>query len=148
MPNTISDGKSFIIAFVFPAVDFLFRKKGVDLASAETENWSQELEGAAVYDDFFLSSHSSDPCRAPDEAEEDCLGLVFSMVGEENTGTFCLCRAASEEGVSGLSGCGFEREFLFLGESVDIDRIGEEGQVECLGEFFAKSGVAFGFLSS
>ena len=113
----------------------------VDFRSADFKKRTEESE----LTDFLASRHSLDAGGAAEQVEEDCFGLVVSVVGEEDFGDSGVARAFIEEAVTSFAGSCFEGEFFFGSESRNVGLLGEKRRAN---EVTEKGFISIGFLST
>lgn len=128
--EAVAGGEGFGVGGVFAEGDCLFFEEGGDLGAAEVEEGAEEGEGGAGDVDCLLFPDAGESGGSAEEAEEDGLGLVICVMGEEDVVGAGFLGALPEEVVSGIAGGGLEGE----GGGGEVGLFGEEGEVEGGGE--------------
>jgi len=116
IPKTVPGGDGGVIRRVIAEGDSSVLKIPADRGAAGAEERAEEGEGSH----FLPRPHSSQAGGASEEAEENGLGLVIGVVGEEDFGDAGLVRASLEKVVASLAGGGLEGKGFLFRESGDI----------------------------
>jgi hypothetical protein len=112
----------------------LFPKVGVDAAAPDSQKGPQDSEFAPLHPEFGGELHALQPGRTTEEIEEDGLGIVITVVGQEEAVAFAAFGAFREELVPGLSGRGLEGQALFVGKALNVHPTDLEGELVLFGE--------------
>ena len=137
-----------LIGGVFAVGDVLFGKVAVDLGAPGMEKGSQEDKFLLVDEKLALQLHPFESCGTTQEIEETGFGLVFGVMGEENTVAARGARGLGEKLMAGVPRGGFERVSFLFGAGGDVGFLQSEREVVVLGELLHEEGVAFGFLAA
>jgi hypothetical protein len=138
----------FAVGGVVAVGEFVAGRVVVDFAPSRGEERAQEGEGLVIDCDFALRLHSLEPGGPAQEVEEDALGLVLGVVGEEDAGDAGSAGDLGEKVVAGMARGGFERLAGFLREGGNVAFLRGEGEMMSRGKFVHEGGVGFGVFAS